>query len=271
MSLELQEAIKLLYVAFRRYPLNPTMVGSPLYSELPTWNRSLAVRPLRQLSEDDLSIFYFKAMTTWGSVDDFRHFLPRIFEVLTTLPLGWEEWVALDKLNYSQWRTWPEPEQTAVEAYLLAFWNELLTTLDESADAFCGHYFAAIANVYPNVNELLRRWEQAPSVGLIRLGCYAHDNYYDLRKKKRLSAFDQRTDLAPAVLAWLATDTMLAQLESAFLPRPIRLWQRKYQALCSYWKRTGSVLPTNGRRDVVLFRYLPDYSSQFYPCQIYSM
>ncbi|RTQ46277.1 hypothetical protein EJV47_22385 [Hymenobacter gummosus] len=220
MSAHLQQAIEQLYHVFARYPLNPDMEGSPLYAYLDKWNRDLAAEPLRELSADDLVIFYFKAMTTWGDVADFKHFLPRIFELLTSFRTYWEEWVALDKLNYGCWRAWPQQEQEAVLSYLLAFWDYLLTTPDELADVFCGNYFEAIANVYPDLPELLRRWEQAPTVGLVRLGYFVSNNFEEWLKTQRLSAFDQHGKLGPAVLAWLATDTVLVRLQAARATAP---------------------------------------------------
>ncbi|KUG09713.1 hypothetical protein [Solirubrum puertoriconensis] len=92
------------------------MYGAVLHQ----WNQQLAATALRELSEEDLRIFHFKVMTTWGDVNDFKHFLPRIFELLAQFSLGFEEWIALDKLNYGKWHTWPQQEQAAVAEYLLA-------------------------------------------------------------------------------------------------------------------------------------------------------
>lgn len=220
MTEPLRAAIEHLYRVFAGYPLNPNMDGSPMYHELPEWNRQLATKPLRELTADELSVFYFKVMTTWGGVDDFRHFLPRIFELLTDFRTYWEEWVALDKLNYGHWRTWPALEQAAVCAYLVAFWEEVLTTPDELMDAFCGEYFGAIANVYPDLSELLRRWEQAPLAGLIRLGSFVSRDFAYIQQKRQLSLFDHRDDLGPVVLAWLSTDAVLTRLEQAFFAAP---------------------------------------------------
>ncbi|KUG09714.1 hypothetical protein [Solirubrum puertoriconensis] len=91
-----------------------------------------------------------------------------------------------------------------------------MTTSDERADAFCGDYFGAIANVYPDLKELLCRWEQAPSSGLIRLGLFVYYNLDYLKKNGRLSAHDKRTDLAPQVLQWLVADQIASKIETAF-------------------------------------------------------
>ena len=36
-------------------------------------------KQLRQLNGDDLSRYAFKAMTTWGDIEDFKYYLPGIF------------------------------------------------------------------------------------------------------------------------------------------------------------------------------------------------
>ena len=83
----LHESIEQLYAALEKYPLNCKMNGSPLYHDLARWNQVLSAKSLRNLSVDDLRIYYFKAMTTWGDINDFKHFLPRIFELLSELPV----------------------------------------------------------------------------------------------------------------------------------------------------------------------------------------
>ncbi|RAQ98463.1 hypothetical protein [Thermogemmatispora tikiterensis] len=81
--------------------------------------------PLRQLRGADLQHYAWKAMTTWGEVTDFKHFLPRWLELVLR---GQDDGFALElgqlahKLAYGQWRSWPRAEQEAVEAALLLAW-----------------------------------------------------------------------------------------------------------------------------------------------------
>lgn len=66
-------------------------------------------------------------MTTWGNVDDYRHFLPRIAELISSGQAGGSYGVDLDmvgnKLAYAKWRAWPDEEQRAIEEWLLALWG----------------------------------------------------------------------------------------------------------------------------------------------------
>ncbi|WP_139923886.1 hypothetical protein [Hymenobacter sp. DG01] len=221
MNSKLQTSIENLYSVFAKYPLNPHMDGSPLHSDLLIWNRTLATRPLRELSVDHLGIFYFKVMTTWGDVDDFRHFLPRISELLATLDTGWEEWVALDKLRYGHWQTWPVSEQNAVKDYLLALWNKLLYTDLEIADAAFSDYFPAIMNVYPDVKLLLSIWSEFKSpVSIKRLIDFVDRNADMVIGSKRLSVFDK--DAEPGILFshWLTNKTIIETLTTIFFQNP---------------------------------------------------
>ena len=82
MTDSLQAAIEGLYAAFARYPLRAHIDGCP-HCDLGAAERGLHARPLRDLREDDLGRYPFKAMSTFGNVDDFRHFFPRIAELIT--------------------------------------------------------------------------------------------------------------------------------------------------------------------------------------------
>lgn len=77
------EAIEALYRAFSNYPLHKHVEGCPCCIA-ESDKMLLESKPLRQLSSSDLSRYSFKAMTTWGDKNDFRHFLPRIFELVVS-------------------------------------------------------------------------------------------------------------------------------------------------------------------------------------------
>ncbi|GGF19176.1 hypothetical protein [Hymenobacter cavernae] len=216
-EINLKAAVSNLYKAFAKYPANPNMDGSPMYADnLDQWNRDLTCKPLHELSGDDLRIFYFKAMTTWGDVADFKHFLPRIFELLTQYDLDIDEWPALSKLNYGKWRIWPEPEQAAVEEYLLAFWQYLLRSFDYKAEAHFSDYFVAIANVYPRFRTLLDLWEAAFPQALVHLVNFVECNSKAVLQRQTLDSIYKLEVAGRYFYKWLTTEAMLAKLEAAF-------------------------------------------------------
>lgn len=115
----MRASIEGLYAAFARYPLRARIEGCP-HCDLGGAERGLHAKPLRELDEDDLGRFPFKAMSTFGDVDDFRHFFPRIAELITyyghsrACDLG----VLARKLPYGEWERWPEPERAAILRWL---------------------------------------------------------------------------------------------------------------------------------------------------------
>lgn len=66
-------------------------------------------------------------MTTWGDSDDFRHFLPRVLELMAGDADSFDADLVLPKLAYGGWGSWPAGEKAAVEAFLMLRWNIGLT------------------------------------------------------------------------------------------------------------------------------------------------
>lgn len=121
---ELAEAIEQLYTAFHAYPL-PQNTAPCLCCHSVESERPLLSRPLRKLREEDLQQYARDALLTWGGVDEFRHFLPRIFEIAAAGD-GFrlvEREIVFSKLYYGEWTAWPGQEQEAVQQFLLALWR----------------------------------------------------------------------------------------------------------------------------------------------------
>jgi hypothetical protein len=122
----LEESIEGLYVAFSRYPLSQdTMPCSCCHT--PDANSLLHAEPLRNLEWKHLREYADEALLVWGGLEDFKHFLPRIFDLL----LNASDWkkgtpspeAVFRRFHYGEWRTWPQEEQKAVEKMLQAVWE----------------------------------------------------------------------------------------------------------------------------------------------------
>jgi hypothetical protein len=143
----LANAVDELYSAFSRYPLKARIEGCPCCVGDEDRAR-LHSQSLRALSADDLERYASKALTTWGDADDFRHFLPRLLELLTGHPhdmLATE--IVLSKLGYAGWWEWPERERVAIESVLLLRWRIGLELDPEQFDAdawLCGLTLAGV-------------------------------------------------------------------------------------------------------------------------------
>jgi hypothetical protein len=124
---ELAAAIERLYEVFQHYPLPPNTNPCPCCHS-PGDERPLYSRDLRKLTPDNLAQYANDALLVWGGVNDFRHFLPRIFEIVMSA----EAFTFVDpeiifaKLCHGEWRTWPQKEQEAIQVFLLAVWRAAL-------------------------------------------------------------------------------------------------------------------------------------------------
>jgi hypothetical protein len=121
----LEDAIERLYMAFSGYPLpEDTMPCGCCHP--PGANELLHAEPLRKLEWKHLSGYADAALLVWGDLDCFKHFLPRIFDLL----LNAGEWPnsptperVFKGFHYGEWRTWPQEEKAAVESMLRAIWE----------------------------------------------------------------------------------------------------------------------------------------------------
>ncbi|WP_035566960.1 hypothetical protein [Hymenobacter sp. IS2118] len=214
----LHEATEQLYRAFAKYPSNPEMNISPYFQDqLAPWNQLVASKPLRGLSIDDLENYSFRAMTTWGDVQDFKHFLPRIFELLAELPNdmnGLDEWVTLDKLNYGNYKSWPKNEQGVVHRFLIAFWQKLLLEPSDAINAYFDNCFPAIANVYPDFNQLLQFWTTTDNQHASRrLADFVCGFEEEVLKKQVLPGYEVMPHQGKLFLMWLRSPAVLDKLK----------------------------------------------------------
>ncbi len=127
MTEKLKISIENLYEVFHKYPLKPKIAGCPCCVS-DADRLTLHSKPLRDLKEDDISRYAFKAMSTWGDVEDFKHFLPRIFELMSTTDFAVDTFVILEKLDYGNWTGWEQEEQDAILDFLYSWWVDFVTT-----------------------------------------------------------------------------------------------------------------------------------------------
>ena len=112
---EVDTSLEALYQAFARYPLGEQINACPCCVDDQA-RRLLHTNPLRELSDADLSVYLAKAMTTFGTVTDFKHLLPRLLELYLSdeFGCGHEFDLLLAKLACAEWTRWPQHEQQAV-------------------------------------------------------------------------------------------------------------------------------------------------------------
>lgn len=151
-------------------------------------------------------------MLTWGSLDDYKHFLPRIFELIAACESPYEEWILFEKLNKADWQTWSNEEVTALSFYFLSLWEKLLTT--EYREAYFSDYFAAISNVYPNFSQLLKVWEaNFFSCGTTNLIRYVSENCDFLVNKQKLPGWKPSRKYGEEFCKWINSENIILHLK----------------------------------------------------------
>jgi hypothetical protein len=141
-----RNAINELYRQFGRYSFPHAMQPDPAFPGFCD-DGPLRAAELPKLPAEAFQRYAWKAVTTWGSVNDFKHFLPRILELIALGETGiaFDAASTLEKLNYGRWRTWPSSEQVAIEAYLFALWDTWLRQPIEVYaaiyESYCEAYF----------------------------------------------------------------------------------------------------------------------------------
>lgn len=159
---ELADAIENLYVTFARYPLRAEI---PFCDHCHDEGEIAALRsvPLRKLAARELGHVAFDLVTTFGELPDYKHLLPRVLELMAAKDPdpGFEPWVQAGKLAHTHWRTWPLPEQAAVEAFWRAlFRNRLASPWATSVfDYRPDDVLAAMARADLDITAELAHWD----------------------------------------------------------------------------------------------------------------
>lgn len=214
MTTQLNNSIQNLYTVFAVYPGNANMHGSPIYTDLKQWNPALFAKPLQLLSSEDLALFTGKAMTTWGEIDDFKHFLPRMLELTARLDIPFDVGILYNKVDYADWNNWNSTEQNALKEFNSALWSDLLSNESDKAETEFESYFGALANFFPDLSDMLSAWINNDSYSsLLHLANYVHDNFNRLFLKSSVGLKEEHT---VELKKWLISKPVIDKLTTGF-------------------------------------------------------
>jgi len=122
--------IDVLYRLFSVYPLRSRLNAADPGCVSKAESRILDTTPLNALSADFLSSFADRLWSRCSAVADFKHFLPRLLDLLANDPqFGITAETLGFALDYNAFRAWPDSERQAVDAMLLSLWAR---AVDES-------------------------------------------------------------------------------------------------------------------------------------------
>lgn len=208
---DLLESIQSLYEMFERYPARREMPHCE-YCVSPEEIAFICSKPLRELTADDLGKYAGKAITTWGDVEDFKHFLPRLMELIATEGrVDCEDpQVVFSRFRYGQWEGWEPRERHAVESYFVSVWRFVVSRypvipgVETLFGAIANDYLAAIAQATDDLSPYLRMWRADRSVPSLRhLAEFVADTV-DQVKDGTLGGWWKSCKAEAQVKAWLS-------------------------------------------------------------------
>jgi hypothetical protein len=164
----LRNAIEGLYELFAKYPLPADTRPCPCCHTLED-DASLRARPLRDIEPGRLRKYAYDALLVWGDVNVFKHFLPRIFELVATMPDATSQFadseIVFSKFRHGKWRTWPREEQAAVERFLHALWERILNNPSpEESFTATESWLCAIGQCEDDLSPYLNQWMEDESL-----------------------------------------------------------------------------------------------------------
>ena len=200
-------AIAGLYDELGDGPLGRPLYGCEHCADAVTLER-WAVTPLRQLRAEELENYLYSAMTTIGDEEDFKHFVPRLFELAVGdggfLDITFEELGT--QLTRARWQEWPDRQRLRVRNALEALWKTLQA--DEYDESAVDSIVCGIALAKFDMLALLTDWQKASApISRANLKRFMEHNRDSLKEKRRLAnAFWDDSPAQEVIVAdWLRT------------------------------------------------------------------
>ncbi len=152
--MNLKESIDNLYTVFTAYTIECELRARSCECCVSDQEIKLLLsKPLKELCANDLNYFMASAITTFGKVEDYKHFLPRILELMVDNLDVVDDFLTYEKLNYSKWLNWNTEEIIALKSF---FETLLINALDkgfEVIDDFIS--LNLLYNDYEKLTEIL--------------------------------------------------------------------------------------------------------------------
>lgn len=221
-ELELRQEISNLYKVFELYHLNSHIAGCPCCVTEDD-QKLIKSKILNQLTVEDLNNYAFHAISTWGTIEDFKHFLPRLLELTAFEPkFFWSSDTVIRKLSFAEFDDWTEAEQKVINQYLVALWNYVLSQpprLKFSASDFID----SLLSVNDELNLFLVIWQKHPSLySLLHLSEFISYRIDFNKVPIKIDYFSQKD--TKEFLEWLSKDEIIKKLEQYFFDNLDEPW-----------------------------------------------
>jgi hypothetical protein len=220
-SQELRSAIQDLYSTFhypRPFRIDYCRCGCTKPEEV----SPLLDAPAAELQFSKLENYSFSAMTTQGSTEDFKYFLPRLLQGIAEEPYGYNPEILFGKLSYGKWLTWEQIEIKAIRTYLKALWREGLESypIDPCLPAFVEieTLLASIARTGDSLWDYLDFWShdtsEAADRHLIQFVTMYGANFADGKTFDAAFWKDSKVQ-ATALRQWLLKPETIGRIENS--------------------------------------------------------
>ncbi|MFD0883680.1 hypothetical protein ACFQ08_03790 [Streptosporangium algeriense] len=131
---DLDRALEALYAAFSQYPL-PAKIDVCDHCVSDEQVRATRAAPLRTLTASALGPYAGNAMSTWGEVGEFMHFLPRLLELLILEELNGFLHADTTMMRIgNRWTSWRRSERESIIAVCDAWWRHTLNHYPRDVD-----------------------------------------------------------------------------------------------------------------------------------------
>lgn len=213
-------AIDQLYRVFAAYPQPPRSQVSPWAGIAESEIQKLYRAPLGKLGEDDLETYARRALSVWGDASEFRHYLPRILDLIARGRRGWlDADLFLGKLEQAGWKSWPAVEKAAIERYLRELFRTTLAEFPRWPRA--GEVLRGISLAGEPLDWSLQTWsdDKRPSA-LHHLAELVLDEQVSLLSEKTVDRSLWPPDSLAPMGSFLSAPGGADQLENAFLADP---------------------------------------------------
>jgi hypothetical protein len=211
--LECDAAVQRLYEVFESYRFRSDMPCCIPHCFEQSELDMLGAKPLHLLEASQLSSFAFSLLLTSGEVDDFKHFLPRLFELTAQNVAGFvTAEIVIGKLAKADWQTWPDLERAAVGDFLWAWWR-LALELDENGREDC---FAGLCCTGDDPSPYLRMWRdlEGPRYAVM-LARFVNQHATVILAGRRFNSFVSKAAMQ-AIEGFLREPATRARFETAF-------------------------------------------------------
>ena len=212
LNFEMHATVATLYDVFKPYRLGDDLAGCE-HCVPPEDSAMLSSKPMREMSASDLNRFAFKSMSTWGTDRHFKHFLPRLLELLL------DNYAAFDfpeslirKLEYAKCDNWPDNERNAVIDFFEYLWSYHLAIPTEfEGDDRVATLLDAISSTTKTMHPYLDMFVSQDSVVAAHhlreiITNFGDDIMTDNRRDFNLTRSDEFVD-------WLASDGVINYLK----------------------------------------------------------